>query len=83
MKPTTQIQSYIGQSVYAGIDVHKRTYAVVTRVNQLEEKRWTTVADPEKLGQQLCKRVGWAPPTNTFASIQTAQQSVVLAFRRQ
>ena len=55
MKPTTQIQSYTGQSVYVGIDVHKRTYAVVTRVNQLEEKRWTTVADPEKLGQQLCK----------------------------
>lgn len=58
MTPTTQIQSYTDQSVqsvYVGIDVHKRTYTVVTRVKQTEEKRWTTVADPEKLGQQLHK----------------------------
>lgn len=55
MNPTTQIQSYTDQLVYVGIDVHKRTYTVVTRVKQTEEKRWTTVADPEKLGQQLHK----------------------------
>ena len=55
MKPTAQTRSYIGESVYVGIDVHKRTYSVVARVNQTEAKRWTTAAEPEKLGQQLRK----------------------------
>ena len=53
MKPTAQSRSYIGESVYVGIDVHKRTYTVVVRANQREEKRWTTSAEPEKLGQQM------------------------------
>jgi len=55
MKPTTQTRLYTGESAYAGIDVHKRTYSVVVRVNQTEVKRWTTSAVPEKLGQQLHK----------------------------
>lgn len=53
MKSTAQTRSYIGETVYVGIDVHKRTYSVVARVNQLEVKRWTTTADPEKCGRQL------------------------------
>jgi hypothetical protein len=38
-----------------GIDVHKRTYAVVVRVQGREVKRWTTAAAPQQLGQQLHK----------------------------
>jgi transposase len=53
MKPTAQTRSYTGESVYVGIDVHKRTYSIVVRVNQMEVKRWTTAAEPENLGQQL------------------------------
>lgn len=53
MKSTAQTRSYTGETVYVGIDVHKRTYSVVARVNQTEVKRWTTAAEPEKLGQQL------------------------------
>lgn len=53
MKLTAQTRSYPSETVSVGIDVHKRTYSVVARVNQLEVKRWTTPADPQKLGQQL------------------------------
>lgn len=53
MKLTTPCQSYQGESVYVGIDVHKRTYSVVVRVRQTEVKRWTTSAEPEQFGQQL------------------------------
>jgi transposase len=55
MKPTAPNRSYTGESVYVGIDVHKRTYSVVARIKHKEEKRWTTSAEPEKLGEQLCK----------------------------
>jgi transposase len=53
MKSTAQTRSYIGETVYVGIDVHKRTYSVVARVKQRAVKRWTTTAEPEQLGQQL------------------------------
>jgi transposase len=53
MKTTAQTKSYIGERVYVGIDVHKRTYSVVARVKQMEVKRWTTAAEPEKFGEQL------------------------------
>ena len=57
MKPTTQqlIQSYVGQDIYVGLDVHKRTYSVVVRCNQVEVKRWTSGAEPEKWAEQLNK----------------------------
>lgn len=56
MNPTTQqIPSYVGQDVYVGLDVHKRTYSVVVRCNQTEVKRWTTSANPGKLAAQLHK----------------------------
>ncbi|NEP53596.1 MAG: IS110 family transposase [Moorea sp. SIO3C2] len=56
MKPTTQpIPSYVGQDIYVGLDVHKRTYSVVVRCNQMEVKRWSVIAEPEKLAEQLNK----------------------------
>jgi transposase len=58
MKPsknTTPKPSYKGQVVYIGIDVHKRRYVVVARVNQTVVKRWSTAAMPEELAQQLQK----------------------------
>ena len=55
MKSAAPQRSYAGETVYVGIDVHKRTYTVVARVCQEEVKRWTTLAEPESLATQLGK----------------------------
>ena len=47
--------SYVGKQVCVGIDVHKRTYSVVTVVEGVVVKKWRTVASPEKLAQQLTR----------------------------
>ena len=49
MKRTTSRNSYIGEDVFVGIDVHKKTYYVVARVNQETVKKWTAPASPTKL----------------------------------
>ena len=53
MKNSSGKLSYIGKKVFVGIDVHKRTYSVVTVVEGVIVKKWTTAAIPEKLAQQL------------------------------
>ena len=53
MKRTTTRSSYIGEDVFVGIDVHKKTYYVVARVNQELAKKWTAPASPTKLVEQL------------------------------
>ena len=55
MKKSTKNFSYPGKDVFVGIDVHKKTYAVVARVEGEVVKKWTTVASPEGLTQQLLK----------------------------
>ncbi len=60
--------SYVGKKVYVGIDVHKRTYSVVTVVEGVVVKKWRTVANPEQLVQQLTR---YFPG----ASIETAYES--------
>lgn len=55
MKPTTPVLSYDGERVYVGIDVHKRTYTVVVRVAQTIVKKWSMIANPAQLAQQLQK----------------------------
>jgi hypothetical protein len=52
MKKATQAISYIGKKVFIGIDVHKRTYAVVARMEGEVVKKWTTAASPPALAQQ-------------------------------
>ena len=47
--------SYKDKDVFVGLDVHKKTYAIVARVDGAISKRWTTVADPQKLTEQLLK----------------------------
>ncbi len=66
--------AYVGKQVYVAIDVHKRTYSVVTVVEEIVVKKWRTVANPEKLAQQL---VRYFPG----ASIQTAYESGFSLFR--
>ena len=46
-------KSYEGKTVYVGIDVHKRTYSVVTVVQGIVIKKWSTVASPTSLTLQL------------------------------
>ncbi len=55
MKRTTTRNSYTGEDVFVGIDVHKKTYYVVARVNQEIVKKWTAPASPIKLVEQLQK----------------------------
>lgn len=55
MTNTTPIPSYDGQQVYVGIDVHKKSYVIVARVQQTIAKKWTTTANPEELAEQLLK----------------------------
>jgi transposase len=55
MKSTTPLPSYDGQQVYVGIDVHKKSYVIVVRVQQTVVKKWSTTANPEELAQQLLK----------------------------
>lgn len=55
MKQVTPKPSYIGKDVFVGIDVHKRTYSVVARVDKAIVKKWTTSAIPSVLAQQLLK----------------------------
>ena len=58
MKGTKTRNSYIDQDIFIGIDVHKKTYYVVARVNQEIVKKWTAPASPQKLGEQLLKYFG-------------------------
>jgi phosphoribosylformimino-5-aminoimidazole carboxamide ribonucleotide (ProFAR) isomerase len=55
MKKVTSVISYVGKEVFIGIDVHKKTYAVVARLDGEVIKKWTTAADPQGLAQQLLK----------------------------
>ena len=55
MKKETKTVSYVGKEVFIGIDVHKKTYAVVARVEGEVVKKWTTAASPQALVQQLLK----------------------------
>lgn len=55
MKNTTPLQSYDGEQLYVGIDVHKKTYVVVVRIGQTIIKKWSTAARPAELAQQLLK----------------------------
>ena len=55
MKKDIKAISYVGKTVFIGIDVHKKTYAVVARVEGEVVKKWTTAASPQALVQQLLK----------------------------
>jgi len=55
MKGETQQLSYVDKEVFVGIDVHKKTYAVVARTEGEVVKKWTTAACPQALAQQLLK----------------------------
>lgn len=57
MKNPTQV-SYLGKEVFIGIDVHKKTYVVVARVDREVVKKWTTAASPKSLAGQLQKYFG-------------------------
>ena len=56
MKQTNKRRNlYLGKEVFVGIDVHKKTYTVVARVEREVVKRWTTAASPQGLAEQLRK----------------------------
>lgn len=47
--------SYIGKTIFVGIDVHKKTYSVVVVCDRVVVKRDTMTAIPDKLGNYLQK----------------------------
>lgn len=53
MKKDTNAISYVGKNVFTGIDVHKKSYTVVARVDGEVVKKWTTISSPQALAQQL------------------------------
>lgn len=53
MNSSLKKPSYTGKDVFIGIDVHKRTYSVVSVVEGIVVKKWQTVAEPEQLARQL------------------------------
>jgi transposase len=54
MKSSTST-SYLGKEVFIGIDVHKKSYSVVARVDKEVVKKWTTAASPKALAEQIQK----------------------------
>ncbi|MDZ4877662.1 MAG: hypothetical protein CLLPBCKN_007097 [Chroococcidiopsis cubana SAG 39.79] len=53
MNSSSKKPSYTGKDVFIGIDVHKRTYSVVSVVEGIVVKKWQTAAVPEQLTKQL------------------------------
>lgn len=47
--------SYVGKKVYVGIDVHKKNYKVYCICEGLRVKNWSSVADAERLAEQLSR----------------------------
>ena len=53
MKDSSRQLTYEGKDVFIGIDVHKRTYSVVSMVEGEIVNTWPTLTDPKKLAEQL------------------------------
>ena len=53
MKNSSKKPSYQGKEVFVGLDVHKKTYSVVSIVEGAIVKKWRTTAKPEQLTKQL------------------------------
>ncbi len=53
MKNNSQKPSYEGKEVFVGIDVHKKTFSVVSIVEGAIVKKWRTTAKPKQLTKQL------------------------------
>ncbi len=53
MDNSSERSSYVGQKVFIGIDVHKRTYSVVAVMEGEVLKKWRTSALPQELVKQL------------------------------
>ena len=68
MKNTTLIQSYEGEQIYVGIDVHKKSYVLVARTKQTIVKKWTTVANPQNLAQQQNQVFCWSRDSQCLRS---------------
>lgn len=61
MKDSSRQLTYEGKDVFIGIDVHKRTYSVVSIVAGEVVKKWQTSAVPKKLALQL---ISYFPKAN-------------------
>jgi len=72
---TTQRLSYVGQSVYVGVDVHKDTYAVTCVCNKQIVKTATAKADPAGLTASLSQ---WFPGARLYTAYEAGFSAFVL-----
>jgi len=75
MKKNSQKNSYQGKEVFVGIDVHKKTYSVVSIVEGSIVKKWRTTAKPEKLTKQL---KGYFPGAKIYGAYEAGFSGFVL-----
>lgn len=65
MNSSSKKPSYTGKDVFIGIDVHKRSYSVVSVVEAIVVKKWQTTAVPEQLARQL---KSYFPEANLYSA---------------
>ena len=53
MRKSSKAGTYQGKRIFVGIDVHKRTYSVVSSMDGQVIQKWTTPGSPKKLVRQL------------------------------
>ncbi|WP_038020103.1 IS110 family transposase [Synechococcus sp. PCC 7335] len=65
MRKSSKVESYQDKQVFVGIDVHKRTYTIVSFMDGIVIKKWTTPASNGKLVAQL---KSWYPQADIHAA---------------
>ncbi|MDZ4876901.1 MAG: hypothetical protein CLLPBCKN_006336 [Chroococcidiopsis cubana SAG 39.79] len=65
MNSSSKKPSYTGKDIFIEIDVHKRTYSVVSVVEGIVVKKWQTAAVPEQLARQL---KSYFPKANLYSA---------------
>ncbi|MES1025118.1 MULTISPECIES: transposase [Cyanophyceae] len=82
MNSSSKKPSYTGKNVFIGIDVHKRTYSIVSVVDSIVSvvegivvKKWQTTAIPDQLARQL---KSYFPEANLYSVYEAGFSGFVL-----
>ncbi len=75
MNSSSKKPSYTQKNVFIGIDVHKRTYSIVSVVEGIVVKKWQTAAVPEQLARQLGS---YFPEANLYSAYEAGFSGFVL-----
>ena len=75
MNSSSKKPSYTRKNVFIGIDVHKRTYSIVSLVEGIVVKKWQTAAVPEQLARQF---KSYFPEANLYSAYEPGFSGFVL-----